>query len=93
MYRYPTMISIESHYETILKKTKTQTIKTEENQTISLFSIGTEKCLISTKGLKWELKRALLSEKFMSISNVCLNGKFEIEVHEGTVLCSLVSSP
>lgn len=89
--RHPEIITIESQYETIHAIANTQIIRTSKNQTVSLFSISANGCTITTKGLKWDVENTQLNERFMSISNVCPEGKFEIIVHDGIALCSLCS--
>lgn len=87
--RNPSLISIESEYETAFVIRQSQDISSFNGQTISLIPIGKPVLGVTTKGLKWELQDANLDTSFMSLSNVCLNDFFTVELRQGELLCCL----
>lgn len=87
--RSPGKIFIETEYETIFSIEGKATISCQPGQTISLIPMGNTPKGIYTKGLKWELKDAILDKNFMSLSNICLADTFEISIEVGDVICCL----
>jgi thiamine pyrophosphokinase len=88
--RYREMLTIHSDYETLFVVQGEQTIYTHPGQTVSLISLGAPAKQVTTNGLKWDIQNATIDRRFMSISNVCLNDSFTIEIGEGELLCCLV---
>jgi len=93
--RFASKLLIETENETIFAlnpevSANSFEIKTEVGQTISFLPIGNDATGVTTKGLKWELKDATLNEKFLSISNVCLDTRTSISIKTGDLLCFLL---
>jgi thiamine pyrophosphokinase len=59
------------------------------SQIISLIPLNGPVYGVTTKGLKWELSQATLTQQFASISNVALDTNVSIEVENGNLLCCL----
>jgi len=64
-------------------------IQCEAGQTVSIFDCSAEKTVLSTHGLKWELKSSVINEEFFSISNTAVNEKFSVNIEKGAALVIL----
>ena len=87
LFRYPGKLFIESEYETIFLINQSMKISCHPGQKISLLPLSSPAIDVTTRGLKWELQKATLNHHFMSISNICLNDTFNVEIKEGSLLC------
>lgn len=89
LFRYAGKLVIETEYETIFVINQSMEISCLPGQKISLLPLGPPAIDVITKGLKWELQKATFNHHFMSVSNICLNETFKIEIKEGNLLCCL----
>lgn len=89
LQRFPGKLFIESDYETIFDITGEREIACEPGQTISLIPLGLPAKGVTTQGLKWELKNAVLNQDYISLSNICIGKSFKIKIAEGNVLCCM----
>lgn len=64
-------------------------ITCKKGQTVSIFPADGGDVLLSTDGLKWELKDSGINRHFFSISNVTLREKFSIKIQNGAALVIL----
>lgn len=87
--RYPQRAFIETGIETIFDIVGTAVVKCKPGQTVSFIPLGGPVAGVSSKGLKWELNNASFSKDFLSISNICLNSSFHMEITTGDLLCIL----
>lgn len=87
--RYPQRIFMESEVETISAFNRSLTVQTFPGQGLSILPIGAPAIGVTTKGLKWEMKKATLDHQFLSISNVCLGNQVEIDLDSGMLLLVL----
>jgi len=88
--RLPGIAVIETDQETITYVTGNQSINCKQNQVISLIPLEDQVSGVTTRGLKWELNDVTLTKDFFSLSNICLNSFFEINIQQGSLLCCLV---
>ncbi len=86
--RYPGNVSFENDEETIFAIDKRAELDCEKGQRVSLIALNGPAC-VSSKGLKWELEHRVLGKQFIGISNVALQPKVSLTVHEGDLLCFL----
>lgn len=90
LLRHPATLSIISDYEQVFAVNRNTSISSFPGQTVSLMPISSTCQGVTTSGLKWELDNAILSDRFYSLSNVCLGDAFTVDVKNGTLLCFLV---
>jgi len=64
-------------------------IRCDSGQTVSIFDCSTDETVLSTDGLKWELKSSVIDEDFFSISNTAMGEKFSIRIEKGAALVIL----
>jgi thiamine pyrophosphokinase len=89
LVRYPGRVLFEGEQERLVALAGQCVVPCRPGQVISLFSLGSAAQGVTTRGLKWELSDADLSQQFFSISNMCLTDTFSINVAEGSVICCL----
>jgi thiamine pyrophosphokinase len=90
MCRLPKKIVIETEKETLFTLEGKKQVPCKPGQIVSLMPIGSSAKGVTTKGLKWELKDAVLNQDFFSLSNVCLDSHFEISIEQGNLVCCLM---
>jgi thiamine pyrophosphokinase len=61
-------------------------------QVVSLLPLSGPVKGVTSQGLRWELSDALLDRTFFSLSNECLESRFQVSVQEGDLLISQVTS-
>lgn len=88
--RYPDLMKIQTEWETILFIKGRRFIPSFPGQVVSIFPIGSPTRGITTQGLEWDVQEAVFDQNYMSQSNVCLGGGFDISIKEGTLMCSLL---
>lgn len=89
--RYPQRVFIETETETLFDIVGSAKIPCKAGQTISFIPLGGPVKGVSSRGLKWELRNAIFSKDFLSISNICLGNTVEITIEEGDLICILQS--
>jgi thiamine pyrophosphokinase len=87
--RLPQKIVIETEKETLFCIEGKKRYPCHSGQTVSFFPFGSATKGVTSKGLKWELKGATLDKNFFSLSNVCLDNRFEITIEQGQLICCL----
>lgn len=87
--RHPTRLSIESEFESVFVVDRPTTAACAAGSTISLLPLFGPVEGISSKGLKWELNNQTLDHHFMSISNICLENSFYIDLKTNVLLCCI----
>lgn len=87
--QHPDKIKFESEKECCFALPKTSELKCIKGQTLSLMPISSRVTGVTTSGLKWELNKATLNKKFVSLSNVCLQEKLTITFETGDLLIIL----
>lgn len=90
MRRHADKVVIETERETLFMVSGRQTLECHPGQTVSLIPLGSPAKGVTSKGLKWELNDSTLDTDFMSISNICLESSFHIEIAEGDLICCLL---
>lgn len=90
MRRYADKVIIETERETLFMVSGHRSFRCHPGQTVSLLPLGQPAKGVTTKGLKWELTQATVDTHFASISNICLDTSFEIEIAEGDLICCLL---
>lgn len=89
MCRFPDKIVIESEIETLFALNGNTEIMCQPNQRISLIPLDSPVIGVTTKGLKWELIEATLNKNFLSISNICIAQKIQVNIDNGMLVCCL----
>jgi thiamine pyrophosphokinase len=84
---YPGRLFLESLKELLFVIDRHVLLSCKKGQTISLIPLNGPVLGITTRGLKWELKKGKLDKHFIGISNVCLAEEIEISVEQGDLLC------
>lgn len=85
--RMPGKLWIETESETLYAIRDHVVIDCYPGQTVSLIPLASSAKGVTTKGLKWEMTDADLSQDFMSISNIALKDKVTVTVKQGLLLC------
>lgn len=90
LVRYPAFLRFEGHLETIFALNQgMHVIPSFPGQTLSFFPLGNPCSGISSVGLKWELQNCTFNQNAMSLSNLCLDDSFTLEIKEGCLICCL----
>ena len=87
--RYPEKLFLETEYEKIFAIRQFIEVKTYPGQMLSLIPINGPVEVISTSGLKWELKHQVLDKNFMGVSNVATELTVTLSIKSGDLLLSL----
>lgn len=90
MRRYGKKVVIETERETLFMITGKHKLSCHPGQTVSLIPLGSPAVGVTTRGLKWELTGATMDTNFISLSNICLEDFFDIEIAEGDLICCLL---
>ncbi len=69
--------------ETITPVETEEIFRVRKGQTISIFPIGEYPCIISTSGLKWELKETVWEADSCSLSNVSVGTEVKVRLFKG----------
>lgn len=84
--RHPEKIIVETENEIIFAFDKPIIVDCSPGQTLSFIPLGIPPTGVTSQGLKWELHNATLDYRFMSISNVTVSDKFQIDIKTGDLL-------
>ena len=60
-------------------------VECENESTVSIYPCS-EGCIISSRGLKWELNDYRMDRKIFSLSNMAISSSFDVSLSEGTAL-------
>jgi len=84
--RYPFKLKIETESEILFAIQGRVELPCQVGQTISLIPLYGPAKGITTSGLKWELKKVMLDQNFIGISNESLKSTVTIDIEKGTLL-------
>lgn len=87
--RYPRKIWIETETELIWAICDDFEMACKPGQIISFIPMGEPVIGVSSSGLKWELKEAVLDKSFFSLSNVCLGSFIKMTLKRGDLIVCL----
>ncbi|PCI94078.1 thiamine diphosphokinase [Candidatus Aerophobetes bacterium] len=84
--KYTNILNFENERETLFVKKESFSFPVKKGQTVSFFPFLSLVENISSKGLQWNIVNKTLSENFVSISNVCVEEKVELNFSSGNLL-------
>ncbi len=87
--RYPGRVVLEGNHERIFAIAGKGEIPCRVGQVMSLIPLGGPVRGVTTSGLRWDLRDAVLDKNFLSVSNECTENVVSVVIAEGDLLCCL----
>jgi len=87
--RFPNQLRYISQNEVVFAIEKQITISSSPGMTLSLMPLGHPAKGVTSQGLQYELKDAILDTNFLSLSNVALSTEVTINIAQGSLICFL----